>query len=337
MIVIAVVIGAILVASNIVTFNFDKNIPDGTDLIAYAGRTTLNLLNTERYDGSVFSFASASIFRVIHGASKDYGNILGTVSGLETVSCTGVMTAADGGILYVVVDYGTNTTSSATAGQGCPLIDYSASIKGYVQSITGWDGDDDGFDEELITLNLNSVDKPTGYETRNIDVPLVWNTYDSTLALTALTQATGLSNSAFSYGTSTGYASSFEEGDMAKIAKIQVTLNSTSYLYADNSTLFLTHVKIGQYTFTGAQFGTFDTSTYRWEITFGDQSNLQGGKEIFYAKNAGTLWCPWELKTYSNVGHASYTIIVTLSVYYYTPASGISSAVTSACTINTSA
>ena len=280
-----------------------------TSLNVYSGRLKLNLVMVKTIDGSPYQFASSQL-RMIHG-TMDYADQVASFSGL---SITGDMKPTDNGKWYLIIDYGTNTT--------CWLDRDITDADTYITRVFGADGDRDGFDEEYVEITMSGLgDLKAGesYKEREINLAAC-PARVSGVTFTSLTNATAISTTAYSYKTATGYTAGFTEGDLARIAKVQITFNaSASALYADNQSLMLTHLKLGSYTFTNTQFGTFDLANCRWQLELGDQINSQQGKPLYYEKNGGDLWASFELKFYAKYGNAGYAVYPTISIYFYSP------------------
>lgn len=284
-------------------FNLGGEVPGNV----FTGRVSLNVLQEKRVSGASYGFAT-SVMRIIHG-TMDYNAKLGEFSS-NTV--TGSVTNDDKNTLYLVIDQG-NTTARV-------WLDEQETLKqDHIVKIFGADGDRDGFNEEYVQISLSGVPMPTGYETRNVDVHLITDPgRAASVTLTSLTNATGISTSAYGYKTASGYLGGFSEGDLGKIAKIELTVSTsgTNETYPDNEYWKLTHLKLGPYTFTSAQFGAYDLSNTRWQLKFGDQVNSQGGKDLYYEKNAGDLWCQYELKAYTKFPAAN-VLLITINIYFY--------------------
>lgn len=253
---------------------------------------------------------------MIHG-SMDYNDKVGTLS---SNSITGDLKKEDKGYWYLVMDYGTNNTQ---------WLDSSETLKDpYVTRCFGADGDRDGFDEEYVELYFGNLGPLVAGESyKEVEVSLIYDpARTSSIAFTSLTNASSVSTTAYSYYTCTGYVTGITEGDLAKIAKVIILANTTSDDICDNGSLTLTHLKFGPYTWTSSDLGAFDLANVRWEMRFGDQINSQGGKDLYYPKNGGDIWCPFEFKTYDKFGAAAQEYTLTLSFYVYKPDGSVSSA-----------
>jgi len=291
-------------------------VPSGTPgLEVYSGRVKVNLVQLKRIDGTAYETTNTQM-RVVHG-SMDYNDKVGTLS---SNTITGDLKKEDKGYWYLIIDYGTNNTD---------WLDSSETLKDpYVTRCFGADGDRDGFDEEYVELyfgNLGALVAGESY--KEVEVSLIYDpARTSTIAFTSLTNASSVSTTAYSYHTCTGYTTGFTEGDLAKIAKVIILANTTSDDICDNGSLVLTHFKLGPYTWTSSDFGAFDLANVRWEMRFGDQINSQGGKDLYYPKNGGDIWAPYEFKTYDKFGAASQEYTLTISIYVYKPDGSVSSA-----------
>jgi len=285
-------------------------------LNVYKGRLQVNLIQIKRIDGSKYAFVDSQM-RVIHG-SRNYNDKVGELS---SASITGDMKAEDNGRWWLIIDYATNNTAWLDAAQTLKMP--------YVKSIVGWDGDKDGFDEEAIELDFSGLSPLTaGEDKKVVDVTLINSpARTASITYTNLTNSTGISTTSYSYKTATGYMGGYAEGDMAKLAKIQIVFSNTGNgTYPDSEYWKLTHLKIGGYTFTSGDFGTYDLSNTRFEIKFGDQINSQGGKDYYYPKNGGDLWATYELKAYCKYPSASKVIVPLIKFYFYKPDGSITSA-----------
>jgi hypothetical protein len=312
-------IGIILVALIAIVALLGSNLEfRGSELNVYSGRLKVNVLEVKRLDGSAFGVAD-SFYRVIHG-SGDWNDKVGSYS---SDSITGDLKASDNGVWYLCIDYGTNNTQ---------WLDEGETFKDpYVAKIFGRDGDQDGFDETYVELFFGGLGPlKAGEDKKEVEVTLVWDTArTASITYTSLTNASSISTSAYNYYTATGYMGGFSEGEMAKLAKIQIDFSNTNNeTYPDNEYWKLVHLQIGPYTFTQSQFGGYDLANKRFEIKFGDQVNHAGGKPLYYAKNAGDLWASYELKAYCKYPSSSKTIIPQVKFYFYKPDGTISSAFT---------
>lgn len=304
-ILIAVVVIAVLFGGT--TWNFNQGANVGN---VFSGRLQANLVTIKRVDSLGYPDTpwAATYCRMVHGS--DYSDKVGTIA---SNAVSGTMKPEDNGIWTLIVDYGTNTTlwldASETAKQS------------YVNRIYGQDGDKDGFDEEYVELDFSAVPPTNGFETRNVEVTLVFDPARiATITYTSLTNSSGISTTTYTYQTATGYVSGFTEGDMAKMAKIVLDFSNTgNETYPDLEYWKLTHLKLGPYTLTAAQFGAYDLANKRYELKFGDQINHIGGRDLYYEKNAGTLWCSYELKAYCKYASASKNIVPKITFYYYRP------------------
>jgi hypothetical protein len=282
----------------------------GPALEAYAGRLKVNLLQVKRIDGTAYALAGTITKRMIHGR-LDYNDKVADFSGY---SVTGEMKPTDSGVWYLIIDYATNNTL---------WLDADETLKDpYVRSIFGFDGDKDGFLEECVELGffgLGQLQAGESYKER--DVKLVFDpARTSSITFSSLTNASSIGTTSYAYYTATGYMTGFTEGDMAKIAKIQIMFNETGdSTYPDTNKWMLTHLKLGPYTITGGQFGAYDLANTRYQIMFGDQVNGQNGRDMFYAKNAGDLWASYELKAYCKYAAGSQNVTPVMVFYFYKP------------------
>jgi hypothetical protein len=287
----------------------------------FAGRIKMNIVEVKRIDGTQYTVESTQI-RVIHG-DMDFNNKVGDFA---SHTITGEMKAEDKGYWYMIIDYGsTNNTL---------WLDYEESVKDpYVTKIFGADGDQDGFDEDYVELYMGNLSPLIAGESyKEVEVGLSYcPARTSGVTFTSLTNSSAITTTGYVFDTATGYTTGFTEGDMAKIAKIELTFNATSDDYPDSEYWKLTHLKLGPYTFTASQFGGFDKANMRYQIKFGDQINHQGGRPLYYAKNAGALWASYELKAYCKFPTAVY-ITVSIDVYFYKPDGSLTSKFTATTT-----
>jgi hypothetical protein len=311
-------IAILLIIGVVVLVVFGSQLPFKSEVgNVYSGRVKVNLVMLKRIDGTAYETTNTQM-RVIHG-DMDYNNKVGTLS---SNSITGDLNAEDRGYWYLILDYGTNNTD---------WLDAAETRKSeYVSRIFGWDGDKDGFDEETIELYFGNLPPLVAGESyKEVEVTLIFDpARTSSVTFTSLTNASSISTSAYSYYTSTGYTGGFTEGDLSRIAKIEIQFNSSSATYVDNETWRLTHLKIGPYTFTASEFEGFDLANYRYQILFGDQINSQGAKDLYYPKNGGTLWAPYELKAYCKYGNSGEEVQVDIEIFLYKPDGSITSAFT---------
>jgi hypothetical protein len=303
----------VIVAAVIITGSQLQFAPAGN---VYSGRVTVNLVQIKRIDGAAYGIADSQM-RVIHG-SMDYNDKVGTLTG-DTI--TGDLNKADKGTWYLIVDYGTNTTLWLDSAE--------TSKSEYVAKIFGNDGDRDGFDETYIQLDLSTLAPlVAGENAKVVDLTLInCPARISSIDFTSLMNVTGISASAYGYHSATGYMDGFSEGDEGKLAKVILDFSASgNQTYPDTNAWMLTQLKIGAYTLTGSQFGTYDLANKRYLILFGDQINSAGGRDFYYEKNAGTLWASYELKAYCKYPTTNKRILVTMSFYFYKPDGTISSA-----------
>lgn len=288
-------------------FSFDNG---GNIGPAYTGRILVNLVQIKLVDGSSYAIADSQL-RMIHG-SMDYNDKVGEFS---TGSVEGEMKASDAGVWYLTIDYGTNNTL---------WLDQAESLKDpYIKRIFGSDGDRDGFNEEYLELNFAGLSPlKAGEDKKEVEITLVHcPARTSSITWTSLTNASSIGTTSYSYKTATGYGGGFTEGDMAKIAKIELQFdaNATHATYPDSEYWKLTHLKLKGYTWGTSQFGGYDLANTRFLLKFGDQVNHQGGKDLYYAKNAGDLWASYELKGYCKYPEASVDVVVKIKFYFYKP------------------
>jgi len=301
---IVVVIAIVLFAAGFSSIDWDT----GTSLNVYQGRLKINLVQVKRIDGSTYVISDSQM-RVIHG-SMDFNDKVGELSGL---SITGDMKKSDNGVWYLIVDYDTNTTC---------WIDAAETAKDpYVTRVFGADGDQDGFNEDYIEMQFGNLGAlVAGEDKKEVEVSISNCPARSSMTFTSLTNAAGISTTAYAYYTCTGYIAGFSEGDLGKIAKIQLSVDTTgtNETYPDLEYFKLVHLKIGGHSYTPSKFGTYDLSNARFELEVGDQINHQGGDALYYAKNAGTLWATMELKGYCKFPAAN-VLTITVNVYFYQP------------------
>jgi hypothetical protein len=309
---IVIIIGIALVVA---LFYGGFNVP-GPSLNAFSGRLAVTVNEVKRIDGSAYEFEDTQC-RWVHGRNFDYND---QVASISSDVCTGSMTPEDKGIWYYVIDYGTNTT--------CWLDQTATKTQDYVSDIIGWDGDRDGMQEVAIKYDFSSLEKTAEYETRNTDVTQVLSVVDLVNDFTSLTNVTSIDATSYKYVTCTGYMTGIDEGDLINLAKVEIQLSTsgTNETYPDSSYIILTHYKLGAYTFSASQFGSYDLSNARYQLKFGDQVNAFGSKDYYCEKNSGDLWCTYELKVYAKWPSLKNRIWVTLEHWFYSPDGTISSA-----------
>ena len=292
----------------------------GGQLSVYSGRLKVNLVQLKRIDGSAYGFADAQM-RMIHG-SGDYNDKVGTIS---SNAVTGDLKDADSGKWILVIDYATNNTC---------WLDHSETLNDpYITDVYGSDGDRDGFDEDYIEMNFADLPPLKGGEDKKeVEVTIVMNPARvSSIVIESLTNASSIGTSSYDYYTCTGYLSGFTEGDLAKLAMVELVFDdSGNTTYPDKQYQYwkMTHITIGPYTISSAMFGEYDLANTRFQYSIGDLNNHHGGKDLYYAKNSGDLWCAFEVKAYCNFPSASKLIEPTLNLYFYQPSGVLTSAVT---------
>jgi len=303
----------------LVLFSGDWNL-GGNQLNAYSGRVTLNVYSIKRVNGAVYTLDDADCeqWRLIHG-SKDYNDKVASYSYDSVMTWVGEVKPEDNGIWYLVWDPGTNQTA---------WVDLQETLKQpYVAGIFGEDGDIDGFDELYLKLDLSGLSPlVAGESTKTVDLNLIaCPARIATITQTNQMNSTGITGT-YGYETTTGYFGGFSEGDLTYLAKIEIDFSNTgNSTYPDTDAWMLTHYQIGQYTFSASQFGGYDLANKRYTLKFGDQINfMSGGKPIYYAKNAGDLWCTYELKAYC--AWTSAVIVPQIKLYFYDPDGTMTSA-----------
>lgn len=285
---------------------------------AYVGRIQATFLQLARVDGTAYEVASTQL-RVIHG-DMDYNNKVGTVS---SGVVTGTMTEEDHGIWYLCIDYGTNNTC---------WIDTAETLKDpFVTRVFGADGDRDGIDEDYVELNFASLPPiAAGEDKQSREVTIIYcPARRASITFTSLTNASSVGTAAYSYYTATGYMGGFTEGDLAKLAMIELVFSddgNTTYPDKQYQYFKLTHLTLGPYTFTKTHFGDYDLANTRYQYSIGDLNNHLGGKPYYYAKNAGDLWSPYELKAYCNFPAVNKTLYCHMKFYFYQPSGVLTSA-----------
>ena len=272
----------------------------------------------KRVDGASYPDAAwfATYTRMVHGSN--YNEKVGTISAGQVA---GYVDKADNGAWTLIVDYSTNTTL---------WLDVAETAKAsYVSKIYGKDGDIDGFDETYVELYLGNLPPlVAGESSKVIELTTTFcPARTSSITFTSLTNATGISTTAYSYKTTTGYMGGFTEGDLAKLAKVVIDCSNTgNETYPDLQYFMLTHFKIGPYTWTGAEFGSYDLANKRYLLEFGDQINSAGGRDFYDPKNGGTLWAPYELKAYCKFPSGSKVFLPKITFYFYKPDGTLTSA-----------
>jgi hypothetical protein len=316
---IAIVLIAVIVGAAIMYW-YSTSAPGSLPGSVYAGRVKINLIQTKHIDGSSYA-VDTSQMRMLHGP-MDYNDKVGDFSGY---SITGDVSPGDKGYWYLVIAYGTNNTA---------WLDKQATLtaqgqNGYVSRIFGADGNKDGFDEEYVELYLGNLPARTAGESqKEIEVTLVYDpARTSGITWVSLVNASTVTNTAYGYYTCTGYTAGFTEGDMAKLAKVTLVMSdSGNTTFPDLQYWMLTQLSLGPYTLTASDFGGYDLANTRFQVTFGDQVNSQGGRDLYYAKNAGTLWASYELKAYCKFPATNETLRVHMNFYFYKPDGSLTTA-----------
>ncbi|MGB9672278.1 MAG: hypothetical protein ACPLZY_03940, partial [Candidatus Norongarragalinales archaeon] len=253
----------------------------------YSGNLKVNLVCYDIYDDSVVTPTNI-VFKIWHA---DQATLFGTRTGAGSDYITGQVNVADNGILYLSIDHAA-TTSYYTLDSKTDM------ANGMLTALSPKDVDADGILEHYFKLDVTSLTPLQAGETqKEITLNLYFLNADTAgLSWTATINpsSTDLSGSTYIDLTAEGYLTGVTEGDGFKIVRVELTMpNAGNETYVEDGKVKNVWVSIGDYKWTVLSWQPGQDRFLVWEAT--DVTQEVYGKELFYAKNAGTTWCTYKV------------------------------------------
>jgi len=282
----------------------------------YSGSLKINFPEYWSYDNSNITAAAALPDTYVYHADKDklFGSSTGAIGYVE-----GELYEEDAGILYLVLDYGTQTTYYVDVGQ----------ISGSwfkADSLTMWDHDLDGTDEYCWTLDFSKLGPlAAGESTKVKTLNLYVVKYDSGPTLTSSVNCTGISATTYSDFTAELYISGWTgEGYAIKITRVLITLpNAGNATYVEDGKVQFKQMTLGygydkSYRWTSA---LWDLANKQWTVNIGvtDYTEEAYAKLIKYERNAGTTFATAKITLTCGKFGSGATLQPTLKIYYIDP------------------
>ena len=330
----AVFLGTIIVLSTITVWYTFVRVPSITHLTIdltpaeeeklkptptyiYDGALKINFPEYWSYDNTKIAVGAALPDTYIYHADKVklFGSDDGATGYIE-----GELYPDDVGILYMVLDYGTQTTYYVDVGEVT-----GSWLK--AGSLTMWDHDLDGTDEYCWTLDFSSLGAlAAGESKKEKTLNLYVVKYDSGPTLTSTVNCTGVSDTTYSDFTCELYISGWTgEGYGIKITRVLITLPN-----AANAT----YVEDGKVQFKTMSLGYGYDKTYKWTSVDWSLANKQWtvdtdvtdwteeayAKLIKYERNAGTTFATAKITMTCGKFAGSAILLPTLKIYYIDPA-----------------
>jgi len=294
--------------------------PTGVELppegFVYTGNLKVNLAEYNIYDDSAATTTNI-VAKIWHA---DQATLFGTVTMDGSDSITGQVNAADNGVLYLSIDH------AAT------VIFYTLDTKtGTVNTMLTAQSpkcvDADGVLEHYFKLDLSSLTPLTAGETqKEITLNMYFMGADvSGLDWTATINpsSAALSGTAYVDLTAEGYMTSVTEGTGFKIVRVELTMpTSGNETYVEDGKVKNVWVSIGDYEWTVLSWQPGQDRYLVWEAS--DVTQEVNGKDLFYAKNAGTTWCTYKVHIQGANFAASAVWNPTLKITIIDPAGTIS-------------
>jgi hypothetical protein len=288
-----------------------------TPTYIYSGALQIDFPEYWSYDNSKISAAAALPDVYIYHADKS--KLFGSDTGANG-NVSGELYPSDAGILYMVLDYGTQTTYYLDVGE----------ITGSwlkADSLTMWDHDKDGTDEYCWTLDFTSLGAlQAGESKKEKTLNLYVLKYDSDPTLTSTVNCTGVSTSTYSDFTAELYISGWSgEGYAIKITRVLITLpDSNNATYVEDGKVQFKQMSLGygydkRYTWSSA---SWDLANKQWTVNIGvtDWTEEAYAKLIKYERNAGTTFATAKITMTCGKFASSAVVLPTLKIYYIDPA-----------------
>ena len=281
----------------------------------YSGNLKVNLAEYDIYDDSAATPTNL-VAKIWHA---DQATLFGTVTMDGSDSITGQVNEDDNGILYLSVDHAATVIYNT-------LDTKTDVVNAKLTAMSPRDVDADGILEHYFKLDVSDLTPLTAGETqKEITLNMYFMHCDvSGLAWTSTINGTSASLSGTSYVdlTAEGYLTGVTEGYGFKIVRVELTMpNSGNETYVENGYVKNVWVSINGYTWTVLSWQPGQDRYLVWEAT--DITQEVYGKDLFYAKNAGTTWCTYKVHMQGANFGASAKWLPTLKVTYIDPAGTI--------------
>jgi hypothetical protein len=255
--------------------------------------------------------------------------------GTTTQNGSGNLWVSDMGILYLVIDWATETTyyldEHATITLGG---DYVAErIDAYDFDPVDGDYDDDGTIEYYYKCDFTSVPKSDNNEA-TVYQNLYVIKYDSAPSITSQANVTDISLTTDNFYTAEGYLAGWTgEGYGFKISRVYVTVSSSgsNRTRVEDGYIKFVELSVGDFRYTSADW---DYGSYWWKIKnvitstdpAADPTEEAYCPIVYYDRGAGTTWAKVNFKIHGHLSSASEVIVVTIKIYYINPAGTVATA-----------
>lgn len=291
-------------------------VPEVPTGFVYSGNLKVNLAEYNIYDDSAATTTNL-VAKIWHA---DQTTLFGTVTMDGTDSITGQVNAADNGILYLSIDHAATVIYYT-------LDTKTDTVNTMLTAMSPKDVDADGVLEHYLKLDVTSLSPLTAGETqKEITVNIYFMACDVTgldWTATINPSAAGLSGTTYLDLTAEGYMTTVTEGSGFKIVRMELTMpTSGNETYVEDGKVKNVWVTVGSYTWTVLSWQPGQDRYLVWEAS--DVTQEINGKDVFYAKNAGTTWCTYKVHVQGANFAASAVWNPTLKMTIIDPAGTIS-------------
>uniref|UniRef100_A0A6H1ZWR8 Uncharacterized protein n=1 Tax=viral metagenome TaxID=1070528 RepID=A0A6H1ZWR8_9ZZZZ len=253
----------------------------------YSGNLKVNLAEYNVADDSA-AVTTGIVAKIWHA---DQATLFGTVTMDGTDSITGQVDRADNGILYLSIDHAATVIFYT-------LDTKTDAVTTMLTAMTPKDIDNDGVLEHYFKLDVTSLSPLVAGETqKEITVNMYFMGADVTgLDWTATINPSSAALSGASYVdlTAEGYLTAVTELYGFKIVRVELTMPTAgNETYVEDGKVKNVWVQIMDYKWTVLSWQPGQDRYLVWEAS--DVTQEVNGKDILYAKNAGTTWCTYKV------------------------------------------
>jgi len=283
----------------------------------YSGNLKINLPCYNSYDDTKYTTSNATV--LFYHADKS--TLFGSTS--TSAATTGQIKAEDHGILYMVLDTGTDTTEYVDSARI-----FSANSP-YITEAFGWDYDNDGVLEYGYKLDFTSLTPLAAGETqKEATVNQYYWLYDAPATPASSVNATSANLNGGSYLTLSceGYVTGVAQGYGFKIVKVELTFpDSGNATYYDTGKVKNVKISLGYGTgkvWSWASFQGRGTGDLYLTANIGvtDITQEYNGKLCMYDRNAGSTVFSYSVQIQGANFGAAAEWTPTLVITYINPA-----------------
>ena len=282
----------------------------------YTGNLQVNLAEYDINDDSAATTTNI-VAKMWHA---DQATLFGTVTMDGTDSITGQVNEADNGILYLSIDHAATVIYYT-------LDEKTGAVNTKLTAMSPKDVDADGVLEHYLKLDVSDLTPLQAGETqKEITLNLYFMACDVTgldWTATINPSSAGLSGTTYVDLTAEGYITAVTEGSGFKIVRVELTMPTAgNETYVEDGKVKNVWVQIGSYKWTVLSWQPGQDRFLVFEAT--DVTQEVYGKDLRYAKNAGTTWCEYNVHIQGANFAASAVWNPTLKITVIDPAGTIS-------------